>query len=377
MNYQAPVRRRSRPFDKVLIGCALGCGLVIILGVLGAILGISWLLSAGEQVATAEIVGTDSIGFVHLDQTVRDPGVSAMLRNFWLEAQRAENQRQKEELPESLGWLQDLSAAQQGGVAPLEIFLPREMTVALEPGPHDGEPEIVVALNLRALPRLGRVFFATLSDRMSPEDDSEPDSYRGHPVHPLGDDSGTVAFVGSTILFASETAAVRRAIDRIEDGTSRPPTLAATELPESHRDLWGSFRNADGLLESWLAARLEEGGVAAPSLVGEVQTVTFGIDIVSSDEIEAQMAFLCAGEAAAKRWQAPLGSALLSEVRGELFEDAALSVSTNVDGRRLLTSVSISGLDLALQRWFHAAVRAPDDWEEYDEEEWEEYEDDD
>src|SRR4051794_26559296 len=83
-----PVAPGMSGCQKSLLGCAIGCGgLVILMGIAGAI-GAWWMVRAGKQHQTAAVVSTETTGSFTVGDLGADPGVSAVLDRFVRELQR-------------------------------------------------------------------------------------------------------------------------------------------------------------------------------------------------------------------------------------------------------------------------------------------------
>lgn len=377
------------PWLKVLLGCAIGCGVVAVLGFLAIGGGFWWLVSPGEQVETGRVVGGESVGVIHVTGLDDDPGTRALLTRAVVEMQRASDRQRATEMPEQLRWIQEMGRAQSGGASGLEMWIPREVTVAIEPG-EDGEPAFVVALNLSMFPRLIRTMVRQIA-RTADAGGPLRESHRGYEME-VFPEGGALAFADSTLLFASRAEALRRALDRLEDGAEPGPMAALLEAAGSDRwDVHGALLDHDGSLGDSLAEMLPRparpataaepapgaleaperaagatvGVVESPPAAGDdppapaVERATFGLDVVTADRIEAEIRLDCASEAGARAWLARLEEALrhleAAHGRGAL----AAGIAGTVEGARLRAEVELTGIDAWLERAIAESMAEP------------------
>ena len=212
---------RTSPWLKMLVGCGVGCGVVVLLAAAGFFAAGWWAVAPGAQVDTGRIAGGESLGVVRSGRLADDPGVRELIENAVVAVQRASNERNREVMPEPLRWMQGLGQA-RGGSAGLGLWIPREITVTVERGDRPGHPGVVCALNLSAFPRLVR-FVIELAKKPGTGGEA-PIHYRGRRIDLLNE--ACVSSAGGTLLFATDLAAMKRALDRL-DGRPRARTAGA------------------------------------------------------------------------------------------------------------------------------------------------------
>lgn len=380
-------RQPTSPWLKALFGCAIGCGVLALLAFLAAGAGMWWLVSPGEQVATAGVAGGESLAVVHFAGLNHDPGVRELLTRTFLEMQRAADRQRAEETPEALRWLEEMSRA-QSDPSGLAMWIPRELTVAVERG-ADGEPAYLVALNLASFPRLIRTVVRQIARSGEAEGEVARERHRGHEIEILGP-GGALGFAGSTLLFASEPALMRRALDRLDDGPEPGPMAPFAPGGAGGRwDVEGTLLDHDGGLGDLLAGLMAPGAdpappgaeppgleaplaLEAPPVAAErpapaVESATFGIDVVSGDRIEAELRLDCASAAGAREWLTRLEEAArrleAEHGRGAL----AARIDGTVEGARLRAEIELTGvgawLESAVAEWM-AEPPAGAEWEE-------------
>ena len=103
MNEPPPIAyersKRLSTGQKVLIGCGIGCGTIIILGIIIFSLAAWWVFSPGDQVATNRILHSDSMGVVRMENVTENQGAMEFLSHALQEAQRISQDRSSGQLP--------------------------------------------------------------------------------------------------------------------------------------------------------------------------------------------------------------------------------------------------------------------------------------
>ena len=419
-----PPQPGASPWLKLLLGCAVGCAVVGALVFLAVGGGMWWLVSPGEQVATEGVAGGESQAVVHFGGLNDDPGTRALLDRAVVAMQRAADRQRAEEMPDAVRWLEQLGRAQSGGATGLGMWIPRDVTVTVEQG-EDGESVVLVALNLAAFPRMIRMMVRQIARA---EDEGGPvrKRYRGYDID-VFPDSPALAFAGSTLLVASRPEAVRRAIDRLEDGPE--PGAMAALLPADGAGRWdvhGAVRDHDGTLGTRFAEALPgarpaadaesapevpeapepaPGGGGAGSAPGAVRVLeapapvpghgtdpgsaadeaagtatpappverlTFGVDVVTADRIAAEIRLDCASEAGAREWLGRLEESL-RHLETEHGRGALSSrISGTVESARLRAEIELTGVDAWIESAAAEWMEEPpeDDWPAEPEDDW-------
>ncbi|MEM7350984.1 MAG: hypothetical protein AAF657_09280 [Acidobacteriota bacterium] len=352
-----PKDKRLGGFDKLLIGCGLGCAALILIGVLGFTFATMWLVTPGKQSATEFVADQESVGAVRLHSLAADPGAQALITRVLERLQEANREQQREQLPPSLGWISDMQA-QQADPSGFNMFFPKDMTVAFEAaGSGEGassgqEVHYVAAFNPRVMVRMFKTMFGFIG--RADNNEQMRSTHRGHPIYRLEDDV-ILAFVGSTVMVSDAEQVMERAIDRFETGQ-----VAGAEpggrfdfaiTPAGDWDIEGALSNEAGLAAGFLEgitrpgpASLDfEGDVALPET--ERLHLGFGFDIVSADELAGQTVLECGDRQAAARWLEAL-ERRYEDLRAEA-EDRGLDyeITARVEGSRVLTELRLNGIE--------------------------------
>ncbi len=349
-------RGRLGGFDKVLIGCGIGCAALILLAVLGVAFGSMWFLTPGEQLATDVVAGDDSLGVIRLHELADDPGTQQLLSGIIRRINEAGREQQREELPPSLRWISDMQNA-QADPSGINMMIPKEMTIAYEQA-EDGESvDYVVAANPRTMVRMFKTMFGLIS-RGEESADMRSD-YRGHAVYKL-EETAHLAFVRSTVLFASSRRAMERAIDRVEAGDAGSGAGSGdlqASVPAGEWDVEGALGNEMGLVENLLldlappADPEAAGGDELPIAGGDL-TLGFGLDVVSGDEVTGRAVLECSDRESAERWRAALERRYRTVRDRAAARGLGIELTPRVDGARVVTELRLSGVEEVVAGWF-------------------------
>ena len=324
---------------KAALGCAIGCGVLVLLAFVGAGVAGWWVVSPGKQRSTLAVASPEAAGRFQVGDLGADPGVTALLDHAIRESQR----QHQAGLPP---WMRHLQQAGAAGASPstgLRMLLPRQATFSIEQAPGGGEPAVVAAFNPRGLTRLFR--------SMMP-DEAVAGTHREREIVRFAGDSWA-SFVDGTVLVSSEEAALRGAIDRLLDGDGAPPAPAPDlGAPARGWDLAGAVDDRGDMLAQVVYGEQRE----TPGL----ERALLGIDVTSRDlaagrvvvecrDRDAQAVALQALEARAAGFAAelaPMGLELRSAVRSE--------------GDRAVLDWEVHGLAAATSAWIARNAAGPE-----------------
>jgi len=68
--------------NKLLLGCALGCGGMILIAVIGVVLFFNWLHRPGTLIEPERLLGSDTTGYVEWSLTLDDPATAQAVEKF-------------------------------------------------------------------------------------------------------------------------------------------------------------------------------------------------------------------------------------------------------------------------------------------------------
>ena len=298
------LRRR----DKILIGCAVGCGGLVILAGLAFFGGLYWLVSPGDQIATERILSDEAVGYVRLPDPGEDPGLTDLLTTFIVEADRVSRSAAEEELPGFFQQYQEMNL--RNGAKGMCMWIPSDSTISFERTADGDETAGVAAVNLRSFPRAVRSFISALADGGTEE-------YRGREIIDMGDGDTFVAFYGTTLLGSSSEALVKRVIDRLEDGARPPADLDFGQSPSEEAaepaQRWDAFGAFDGesdvpagiltaLLDYLPPSELVEDDLELRLEALDVTSLRFGLDVVTANTLRGGLSLDFETEDSAGRW---------------------------------------------------------------------------
>ncbi len=372
-------RRGLGKTEKIVLGCALGCGGLLLIGFLLAASGFYWFVAPGEQIATERIVSPDAIGAIDVRRSIEDPGLSAMMTNFFLEVQKAS--REQQEMPPSLRWMQNMQGRPDQG---LKMWMPKGLTLTVEPD-AENEPAWVAAVNLRSFPRLIRTMIGMFN-----EDEGSGDvvtiPYGKYSIERMGNQEPIyLTFDGGTMLLAENLEVLERVLDRLggdEATVDYPAAAASLGLPEDFGESWditAVFANPDDLygvvLEDWLNPEsLEKAPKAVAPATESVRAFAVGVDAVTGDEVQAELRLAFDPEApeAVAAWRAYLEQAFDGDAWRENDSPLRPTLTLSPSGANaLVAQVTITGFEAWMRQLARGleghpveAPEAPEDVEE-------------
>lgn len=338
-----PPQKRFGPLEKLLLGCAMGCGALVLVGLAAGGFGAFWFFTPGKQVATDLIVGEESLGVFRTDELATDPGTQALLTKVGRAFGDLNRRHQQATLPEEMKWLSGLQRSPSA--RDFNRFIPREATLVLEPG-RDDVPDFVLAANFRTMVRPIKAM-VSLAARGENGQDSSFD-YRGHVVHrvPLDGGEGAVTFVDSTLLFASARPALEKAIDRIEDRAESPGMgTLAPGLPEGDWDGVGFLHEASAAVGQLIRDYGDDPAFEPPGDGASQLDLLFGLDVVSADEVVAEVVLECPDEELAAAWLAAFGPGLEGAKRRAADFDTRLEAETEKRGSSVVARLRLTGVE--------------------------------
>ncbi|MDA8020395.1 MAG: hypothetical protein MPN21_23400 [Thermoanaerobaculia bacterium] len=363
-----------RGCDKLLIGCGLGCGLLVLtFGVLAVVLGM-WATRPGTQHETTAVVSPDGVAVMKLRDIGEDPGVQAFLTNFLHTMNEASREAQRQDLPENLRWLVDMQGSNDSP-AGLNMFFPRDVTLSIEPRDEaelaalehptsDDELAIVAAINFRSFVRPIRSFITWVIEQ---DARSEVRYHGDHKVLPMGADDWAT-FVDGTFFLSGSYSALVAALDRLDRGDVQRGWSG--EVPQGDWDFFGVVemgtdamdvvfedvreRNAKHASEmsgdgAAVALEVEEqpevGGTPVGTAPVEPLQFAFGVDLKSADAVDGEMLYSFDSEADARVYSLYLEEEMEQlRLRGE-NEGLAVETSVIQDVSRVNVTLAVSGLE--------------------------------
>jgi hypothetical protein len=317
---------------KVLIGCALGCGAVLIVGLLGMLGFFAWLARPGELLEPSVLLGPDTTGYAEWTLRMEDPGT----RGFVIEAlARAEEERAKAQaVPDALmPWLsmfeRDTPEEQVARILPLVAAWTLRSGASGEDDLH---------LFTVSLERMGnQLVFGDwmLGWFLGWAEGVELLEHRGERLYVLADRTGrrTTFFLrGNDVFVSTDPESARSAIDRMEDGGA---SEADTELARlfasvrSDRPLRAAVSNRRGELRRlWASYAITPPEAIADETWSAIEAVTLAGGLEPDGSLTGTLSFHAAGRV----WsQAEVEHLAVSIEDGFAWISQALAVEASPD----------------------------------------------
>lgn len=351
---------------KWLIGCGIGCAVLIMIGVGAAVFVGWWITSPGKQVATERIIAPDANGVVHFSGDMALSECAELLGHIMTRIQEEQNRQTGAQLPEGLRWLEEMQRQQQmqGASAGMAVWVPREVTLVLYGGDAQQDRSFVVAANFRQFVRLFRTIVKAAIQANHPDDPARMIHHNDYEI--MGDEDMVLCFAGGTVLFANDLDRMRDTLDRLDQEdleAIEPQSVFAgfDQLKESW-PLIGILPNqGDGLVAELIAGSnlvdfdLEPGMVEAPEdvaqqAVAEVAEMHFGLGLESADVLRGELQVFLKGEDASdgvKRYLERRGEALREWAREKGLEPHG---EITVQSRSVHQELRLSGLKALVDR---------------------------
>ena len=142
---------------KLLIGCGIGCGTIIILAIVAVAIGAWWFFSSEDQAPTNRILNKDSASAFRLEDISKNREAMQLISDLFKEAQRVDRKEFSEQLPESFKKFKNYFEGQQDPSQFIKWFTPKEVTVTMSLD-EAGDTVFVLAANFGAGTRIGKMF---------------------------------------------------------------------------------------------------------------------------------------------------------------------------------------------------------------------------
>ncbi len=327
----APAKPGMSGCQKTAIGCAIGCGGLIVLAVVAGGIGSWWMMRPGEQRTTAAVVSPEATGTFTVVDLGADPGVTALLDRVLLESQR----QQQRGAPDWVRQMQQLSRGGGSQSTGLRMFLPRQATISLEPSTEGRDSAVVAAVNPRGLTNLLHFVLA--------RGDTLVGKHRGHDLLRMGDRAWG-SLLGGTLLVSNEEAALKRGIDRVLDGGgSAPPPPADLGPPARNWDVTGTVDGNDRELSTTLW-----GDEPAPA---GVKRALLGVDVATSDVTNGRVVVDCDSPESAQAAALALDRRAVERAEKLAEKGLALRATSRVEGSRAVLDWDVRGVDAAITTW--------------------------
>jgi hypothetical protein len=353
-SYAPPQQKQGwKGWQKALLGVGIGCGLLFIGSVGACFMGVVWLTSTGDQLPLEPVVGEQSVGVFGSRNRNRDEGVVEMVDFLSAELQRQTSRIQGGNQPGILGWLENNPFMQAQRQGQYHQFIPKEITVTLEPAADGEQLDWLVAANLPTMPRMLPMMFSFMANQDAGGSDMY--KYRGRTI--LDDGDGVaLCFASGTVLVGRTASDIELFLDRVEQPGGRQPeaidlAVEARELA-LHWDLYGVLTDENGALVEVLERMDRNPGPEWDT----VEKMVLGVDIVGSDRVDAEIRLTIQDLEDRRRMvelyqQEDVGPGEEQLLKGLTIEQMAVT-----EGEEVVVALKFTGVRFAVRSWFDELV---------------------
>ncbi len=296
----------------------VGCASVLLVAVVAFAGAVCWAVAPGSQVPSARVIGPDTIGYAHLRDLSGDPGAEALILRALAELVRVESEVNEEGIGD---WIERARGSSAVGAPLMDLILPREATLVLEPGPRN-RSTTVTALNLRHFTRPAAYFAEPLADWL------------------LERDHGT-------LLAANESEGLRQGLVRLSgDG------------PEDHVSQRIERLSKRWHLHGWLSPNLLRRGSIAAGLIGTglIDGIELGLSVLSEDALEGEITLDATDGDAAAGLAPALRLVLLMAAGQAAAQGLSLEHRQSQEGDRIVVELDLRGLDRFIEVWADSLI---------------------
>jgi hypothetical protein len=341
---------------RALIGCAVGCGALLVLFV-ALIVGFNvWLNRPGRLLEPQSLLGADTTGYVEWKLRLDDPGTEGFVRRM-IEAVQTMPSDELNRLPP---WLADWLQAQQRREAEQDILdlLPMVVAWTLRPGAAPGEDLHLVTVGVEKFTNrmaIGDWFLGFVFQRI-PEIRVERHGQEKIYAVPIGKERErrvTFFIRQGSLFFTSDLDTARQAVDRLAAAESdAAPRTGLDRLfaaaPEG--TLRGALTNSRGeMARIWrLLPLAADVGLDEEAAWGAVQGLTVSGGFQADGSFAATFDLQGPGADWAEEFSEPVGR-VLRETLARI--DHPLEVTSSAAGDRVRIDVRVSDLSQLAQRW--------------------------
>ena len=204
---------------KVLIGCGLGCGFLVLLGI-GSCIGFSvWVQSPGDLLEPTVLVGDNTTGYLEWTLQLEDPGTAEFVE---LAISRFQEIRDASgvSLPGGLGdRLNEMQSERDA--KKLRALFPMTVAWTLQPGESSEEDLHLFSGSSKKLDHQMTFVDWIVGWALRWESDAQIEKYRGEKLYRIVIDGQAVDFAffirSGDVFVTTDIAAARTAVDRLID----------------------------------------------------------------------------------------------------------------------------------------------------------------
>jgi len=335
---------------RILVGCGIGCGSMILLAIVVAVAFGSWVTGKSELLEPQRLLGADTTGYAEWTLRLEDPGTEGFVR-LLIEALEAERSGQAGRMPSWLGQL--ILARNRDAAEQIQEMFPVVVAWTMAPGSEADRDEMLFTVSPTGIGN--RLVFADwlvgIAARFG--EDGFLEKYRDEKIYRMPLDKGhsqTFFLRSGTIFFTTDTDSAKVAVDRLqEDDASRRQTGPLDSLfgeTSAEQTMRGALSNDRGE-----APRLwqEIAGGDDDDLMQALRGVTLDGGLRGDGSLVAALRF----RGPDRNWAETRAEQLRELVEEALFEtELDLKVSVRTSGDVVRVEVRIEDIIGTLERWF-------------------------
>lgn len=303
---------------KFLIGCAIGCGTVLLIAIM-AIVGFSiWLNSEKELLQPQSLLGSDTQGYAEWTLDLEDPGTRGFVEAALDALQSVPNG--SDQLPP---WMEQWMQQRQSKKAREDVMklFPSVIAWTATPGESPGEDLHLITASIKPLGNrlvLGDMimgWFAERTDGVGVEEYGDERIYE----FAMGEDRSLAMFIrGADLFFTSDVPTARTAVDRLSRTVRDEPPSELDGLfraTEGRGALRAALSNRDGqLARLWERFNPTPSSDSAADLWTRLRSATISGGLQAGGSFDLELLFRTPDAA----WAAEHGEALADQLRGAL-----------------------------------------------------------
>ena len=235
---------------RILVGCGIGCGSMILLAIIVAVAFGSWVTGKSELLEPQRLLGADTTGYAEWTLRLEDPGTEGFVQ-LLIEALEAERAGQTERMP---SWLRQLILSKNRDAAEqIQQLFPVVVAWTMAPGSVADRDEMLFTVSPTGIGN--RLVFADwlvgIAARFG--EDGFLEKYRDEKIYRMPLDNGqsqTFFLRSGTIFFTTDLDSAKVAVDRLQEGDASrrqagplDPLFGETSTEKALR---GALSNARG-----------------------------------------------------------------------------------------------------------------------------------
>ena len=210
---------------KVLIGCGIGCGVIVLIFFLLTGLGVWWMFSTGDQVSTKRILGPRSLGAIKVENISENQGAMELINFFFQEAQKHEDRGASADLPQFFEKIRQYQQSRQNPAQWLKYIAPKEITLSIS-SDEAGIAHLVVAANFNMGVRMAKTAFKMFFSTDEANRGNVIPTPNGNlfkleiqnPKTGVKSPRGIIGFHKGTILYSDDIEPAKSGLDKLVQG---------------------------------------------------------------------------------------------------------------------------------------------------------------